>query len=225
MEQYVITAIHYDKKNKNKLILYINDEPGPSIHEDIWINYRLTQGTIINSDLLEEIEKSALQYDAYIAAIRYLGRKACTSKQLQNYLLRKEFSESDSVYAVERLTKEKILDDLQYAKQYAESKLRNNKKGRNFILQQLQAIGIKKELAQEAVATLDLDNENEAALYAAEKKWPHITGDHRKRQYKLQQFLLRRGFPAGMVYQIMKMDQFRINEQELFEEDGHMLDN
>lgn len=225
-EEWMILSVRLDKKERRLYHLFAeSEEPILSVHEDILIRYRLTKGQILTEVQIEEIRMEDERYRAYVLAIAYLGARPRTRKQIEQYLNRKLFEADNIQYALDRLEREHIVDDEQYARQFATSRLKNSLKGRRFIQQELQQRGVSKEAAAEATGSLDRDVELASAQKAAEKKWRSVKGEPIDRKRKLIGYLMRRGFPSDIVKEAIKwIDQN--GEDEAFEEDdGLLLDN
>ncbi|MDQ6419182.1 RecX family transcriptional regulator [Paenibacillus sp. LHD-117] len=226
VEVYRIDAVRRDKKEKRRYHLHAgSEEPFLSVHEDILIRYRLMKDGEVTRDMARHIQDEDHRYRAYVLAVAYLGAKPRTSKQIHQYLTRKELEDSHIDYAIERLESEKLVDDEQYARQFAEGRLRTGHKGRLMIRQELQQRGVSKQAASEALSALDRDSELAFATALAQKKAKSLTGEPAKRRSKLMGFLLRRGFPGDIVREAMRSVDLSSGDGWEEEDDGVLLDN
>ncbi|WP_419873162.1 regulatory protein RecX [Candidatus Pristimantibacillus sp. PTI5] len=225
-EEWMILSIRLDKKERKLYHLFAeSEEPLLSVHEDILIRFRLTKGQLLTEVQIEEIRMEDERYRAYVLAIAYLGARPRTRKQIEQYLNRKLFESDNIQYALDRLEKEHIVDDEQYARQFAAGRLKNSLKGRRFIQQELAQRGVSKEAAAEAISALDHKVELASAKKAAEKKWRSLKGDTFEKKRKLMGYLMRSGFPGDIVKEAIKSIDL-IGEDDAFEEDdGLLLDN
>lgn len=117
------------------------------------------------------------------------------------------------------------MDDEQYARQFATSRLKNRLKGRRFIQQELQQRGVSKEAAAEAIGSLDQKVELASAKKAAEKKWRSLKGEPFEKKRKLMGYLMRSGFPGDIVKDVIKSIDLDGEEDSFEEDDGLLLDN
>lgn len=203
--EWMILSVKRDRKEKNRYHLSDGgEEPVLSVHEDTLVRYRLMKGSVLSAELTEEIRNEDERYRAYAAAAAYLGAKPRTGKQIRQYLAGKEFEEEHIEYALSRLESERFVDDRQYARQFAQSRLRTGMKGRLMIQQELRQRGVSKSAASEAVTELDREDELEAAVKLAAKKSRSLKGDAAARRMKLTAFLLRRGFPADIAREAVR---------------------
>jgi regulatory protein len=222
----MILSVRQDKKERKLYHLFADsEEPLLSVHEDILIRFRLMKGQLITAEQKDEIRTEDEQYRAYVLAIAYLGAKPRTRKQIEQYLLRKLFEEANIQYALDRLEREHIVDDEEYARQFAAGRVRNSLKGRLWIRQELQQRGVSKEAALEATNALDRETELTAAISAAAKKWRSLKGETFERKRKLMGYLLRRGFPGDIVKEAIKSIDMNEEVDAFEEDDGLLLDN
>ncbi|WP_308639312.1 RecX family transcriptional regulator [Paenibacillus silvisoli] len=219
----VITGVEQDRKAKQRYHLFVNDsqEPYTNVHEDLLIKFRLLKGREIHADELKQIVEEDTRHRAYILGLTYLGARQRTEKEILRYLARKEIDAESAAKAIERLTREGLVNDNVYATMYAAERMRTQLKGRRLLQQELLQRGIAKDTAKQASQELNEQSETEIAIRAAGKKWPYIKGEPRERKQKLAVFLLRRGFPMNTVKAAVKA----VLESAADEDDGHMLDN
>ncbi|REK77859.1 RecX family transcriptional regulator [Paenibacillus paeoniae] len=227
-DEWIIGTVKRDRTEKRRYLVFPDtdtEEPLLSVHEDMLIRFQLLKGQMISKEQLEEIKNEDERYKAYALAIAYLGAKPRTRKAIGQYLSRKELQEENIEYALNRLESEQLVDDEQYARQFASSRMRSGLKGRLMIRQELQQRGVPKEVAAEALTELDRDSELNAAKRLAEKKSKAIKGDMKQRKTKLMAFLMRRGFPGDIVREAMRGIEWKDEDSEEQEDDGVLLDN
>ncbi|MFD0711346.1 RecX family transcriptional regulator [Paenibacillus sp. GCM10027626] len=219
-----ITKVEYDRKEKHRYRIYVNNEhiePLLSVHEDVMIKFRLLKGREIQREELRQIAEEDTVHRAYALSLAYLGARPRTNQEIARYLARKGIEEQAIKLAIRRLEQERLLDDTSYASRFAAERLRNQKKGRRLLEQELTMRGIAKETAREATAQLDEEEELEIAVQTACKKWPKVKGEQLERKRKLAAFLMRRGFPGNVVKRAIQA----AIENEVNDEERHMLDN
>lgn len=199
-----ITRLERQKRNKQRINVYINEEYAFALHEDVLIKYRLTKGAELNEadmrELLEAEERSrAEQY-----ALRYIGHRPRTMEELRGYLHGKGFPDEVAVEIVARFVERKYLDDRLYAKQWIEERMRLKPRGRHLLQQELHHKGIDKRLIAEALNELDRDEEYEACLICARKKNARRTFvSHAEMRSKTGAFLQRKGFPLDTINRVL----------------------
>ncbi|WP_258881311.1 RecX family transcriptional regulator [Paenibacillus sp. sptzw28] len=219
----LITAVRQDRKERQRYQLYVDEleEPFISVHEDLLIKFRLMKGRQIYPEELRQIGEEDSNHRAYVMSLAYLGARPRTQKEISRYLSRKGMDERAAEKAIERLMQEHLVDDVSYANRFAAERMRSQLKGRRLLRQELEQRGIAKTTAKEASEQLDSESEAEAAIRAANKKWPYLKGEHRDRKRKLAVFLLRRGFPDSIVKRAVN----EAGQEADDDEEWDMLDN
>lgn len=203
-EEAVITSVERQKRNNHRYNIFVNGTFAFSAHEDILIKHRLFKGEQIDSERMEQIVQDEELHDVYGYAIRYIGRSPRSAKEVRMKLKLKGYSPELIDTVLERLTHEKLIDDGLFARQWTEQRIFYQKKGRNWVKQELQQKGISSERIQEAIAELDENAEFENASKLALKKMASLSGEPYERKRKLAAFLLRRGYTNSTVNQVLK---------------------
>lgn len=201
-ELLVITKVERQKKSDHRYIIHFGAY-NMTVHEDVMIKYRLITGNSFTKADLEEIVVADERQRAYVEGLRYLERKPRTSMEMIRRLRQKEIGETIIAEVVQRLQQERFLDDPLYAKQWAEQRIMNQRKGKMWIRQELREKGIDKSLISEALENISTEQELESALQTGRKKWNLIRGDVNDKRRKTGAFLMRRGFPGDMVRQVI----------------------
>lgn len=201
-ELLVITKVERQKKSDHRYIIHFGAY-NMTVHEDVMIKYRLITGNSFTKADLEEIVVADERQRAYVEGLRYLERKPRTSMEMIRRLRQKEIGETIIAEVVQRLQQERFLDDPLYAKQWAEQRIMNQRKGKMWIRQELREKGIDKSLISEALENITTEQELESALQTGRKKWNLIRGDVNDKRRKTGAFLMRRGFPGDMVRQVI----------------------
>ena len=89
---------------------------------------------------------------AYVTGLTLLARRELAEAQLRARLIKRKFDPEDIDSAVARLRRERALDDWRTAIACARTEVRVRHHGRARILRQIEALGITRDLARQAVA-------------------------------------------------------------------------
>ncbi|WP_248548830.1 MULTISPECIES: regulatory protein RecX [Paenibacillus] len=197
-----ITKVERQKKSDHRYIIHFGAY-NMTVHEDVMIKYRMITGnSFMKADLVEIVVADERQR-AYVEGLRYLERKPRTAMEMTRRLRQKEIGETIIAEVVQRLQEERLLDDPLYAKQWAEQRIANQRKGKMWIRQELREKGIDKTLISEALENITPEQELESALETGRKKWNLIRGEASDKRRKTGAFLMRRGFSGDMVRQVI----------------------
>lgn len=221
-EELVITRVERLKKSNYRYIIHFGAY-NITVHEDVMIKYRMITGSSFEKADLEDIVAADERQRAYVEGLRYLERKPRTAQEMARRLREKEIGETVIAEVLVRLQEERLLDDPLYAKQWAEQRITNQRKGKMWIRQELREKGIDKSLITEALDQITPEQELESALQTGRKKWNMIRGDVNDKRRKTGAFLMRRGFSGEMVRQVIQTlrgeEDFAGDDEEFYDPD------
>ena len=89
---------------------------------------------------------------AYVTGLTLLARRELAETQLRARLIKRKFDPEDIDIAVARLRRERALDDRRTALACARTEVRVRHHGRARVLRQIEALGIARDVARQAVA-------------------------------------------------------------------------
>jgi regulatory protein len=143
---------------------------------------------------------------AYVAGLTMLARRELSAAQVRQRLARRGYAEVDIDEAVARLRRERALDDRRTALACARTEVRVKKHGRARVLRQVEALGIPRRLAREAVMEVfgEVDEQRllEQALDTRLRRGSIADAAAARR---MRRYLLVQGFdPAAIVSALRK---------------------
>ncbi len=138
---------------------------------------------------------------AFDLAVRYLGNREHSQKEIIEKLSRKEFSEEIINKTLKRLDELGLIDDRSFAVNYVGSRLRRKSCGHFKLKHELLQKGVEEEVVNAVLA--DFDNSS-LCLEAALKKLPFIKGDKQQKHRKLYAFLTNRGFDSHTIRETLE---------------------
>lgn len=141
--------------------------------------------------MTEDADKKALDL-----AIRYLGNREHSRKEIITKLQRKQFTGEVVEKTLNRLDELGLLDDRSFALNYIGSRSKKKPSGRYKLRYELRQKGVSDEVIDEVLSEYDSSSH---CLDAALKKLPFLKGDDRYRRRKLHAFLMNRGFDTETI--------------------------
>ena len=167
----------------------------------------LVLGGEIGPLVLERLHALADIEAAHRAALRAIARRAHARVDLRRRLLQKQHPAAAVDPALDRLSAAGLLNDAQFAVDYAAAKARRGR-GPARLVRDLQAQGVERRVAEEAVRT-SLAAEGvdpaEAVRALAEKRAKQLAGlPPVVRKRRLVAFLVRRGFDGGEIREVVE---------------------
>jgi regulatory protein len=132
-----------------------------------------------------------------------LAYRARATGELRTRLRQKGFSQPAIDAAIEKLQGWKYLDDEDFAKTWVEQQSTHRPRSRRVMAQDLRSKGIDKETIEETLASVEID-ELQDAIRASSRRWESwqsLPPDVRHR--RLSGFLARRGYGYDIVRQVI----------------------
>lgn len=163
----MITAIEAQKRNKDKVNLYLDGEFACSLTAESVVRARLKIGQELSEERLREILATSETELAFKKALDHISRAMKTEKQVKDYLCLKGFDALAAERAVEKLKEYKYADDLQFSALYVE--MNGRQKGARRIKAELLQKGIDETKAEQALLMLSEERSSESAAALADK--------------------------------------------------------
>ncbi|MBE6069148.1 MAG: recombination regulator RecX [Clostridium lundense] len=196
----MITKIEVQKRNKNRVNVYVNEDFLFACSAEIIYNYGLKSGEKIDIDKI----KTIIEEDNYIKckndALHSIERAYKTEKQVVQKLLAKGYEKSTIEKAILFLREYNFLDDSKFADMYVKEKLVSQ--GRNKIKYSLMQKGLDESLIKEKLQNIDKEKEGDSLERIGMLKYQQLIKreeDARKIYKKLGDYLMRRGYPWDEV--------------------------
>jgi regulatory protein len=145
----------------------------------------------------------AKQLSPYDQALRLLEFRARSTAELRRKLIQKGASAGDVDEVLAKLQDQKLLDDADFARQFARNRVAGVGASRRRIVQELRRKGVAGDIAAEAVDGLpEREGIDPSATVhrAAAKKWNALAAlDAFTRRRRVYAFLARRGFDPDEI--------------------------
>lgn len=184
-----ITKLEVQKKNKNRVNLYLNEEFYCGLALEAVVKYNLKVGQEIEEQKLEFLQTDSEKEIAQNKAISYISKYQKTEKELKDYLIKKGFDEEIVFEVIKKLKEYSFVDDDIYAKNFIKSK--SKRSGKRKLSFELKKRGIDENLINENIK--EYADDSETILPLCEKYLKNKPRDYKTKQ-KAYRFLSSRGF-------------------------------
>lgn len=195
-----ITDLVIQKNNKSRANLYLDGEFVCGVEMLTVMKLGLKIGNDISEQKWQEAVFDSEKSVAFGKAVDYLGRGMKTSKQIKDYLVKKDFAPAVVDYVVQKLKEYRYIDDNEYARLFVEQNSKN--KGERRLKQELQQRGISREAAE--LASEMTEEEALANASALAQKYMKNKGRDVKDMQRLQRYLLSRGYNFDTVNSVLR---------------------
>lgn len=192
----VITDIKKQKRSDMRYSVYLDGEYVFALSDlDLSMSGLRVGQALTDAEVSEYIE-SASEAKAYALALRFLGLRPRSEREMRNYLRRKDITPEDIESAVARLLQARLLDDLEFARSWIRTRQALSPRSRRMLQQELAAKGVSRDVVDEAVGELDEDAQLDTLVEVMQRK-------RRLPQYasaeKLLGYFARQGYPYDQL--------------------------
>lgn len=199
----VITKIESQKRNDDRVNIYVDDKFFMAIYKELVFTFNLKKGDNINEENLRKILKDEMFLKGKNKALNILSKASQSEKKIREKL-QDDFEEDVIDDVVDFLKKYNFINDNELASKIVNTNVNLNKYGKNKIKQNLYNKGIEKSAIDEAMSEIDQDAEFENALYLAEKRYARVKNEEPKKAYaKVANHLAYKGFSYDIIKSVL----------------------
>lgn len=212
-----ITAIEAQKKRSNRVNVYLDGEFAFGLERitAAWLRV----GQELDEKKIEELQAGDARERALQQALRFLSYRARSESEIRKNLRKHEIPEPVIEETLERLRRDGLANDDQFAQAWVENRSTFRPRSRRMMALELRQKGLDEESVSSALADVD----DEALAYeAAQKRANRLSGlEWSEFRTKLSGFLARRGFPYSVIAPVVTRiwNETHAEEQHFEEED------
>lgn len=196
---YIVTDIKKKSEKSRSSIVFINYEDAFALYNSEIAEIGLEIDDEISEETLEHIYKEILEPRCYKRALNIIIRKSVSTFEMKQKLSKDYYPEVISDAVIEKLIKERFLNDERFAESYISYYAQTKSMG--IIKRELAQKGIKEDLIErlmEDECVVDADHEYNLCMKMLSKKYDKSNGEYAYIQ-KAKQFLYRKGFSFDVI--------------------------
>jgi len=153
----------------------------------------------------EPVSPEEAEAIARAIVLRQLTMAARTRQQLRTTLLKREVTPDIAERVLDRMEAVGLVNDEAYATDYVAQRRASRGSGRRALAQELSRKGIAPELIEQSLADIESQDERALATDLVRRKWRRVAGlESRARRRRLASMLGRRGYPPGLVFEVIR---------------------
>ncbi|MBI4762530.1 MAG: RecX family transcriptional regulator [Chloroflexota bacterium] len=212
-----ITAIEAQKRRPNRVNIYLDGEFAFGLERitAAWLRV----GQELNEQKIAQLQAEDARERALQQALLFLSYRARSESEIRRNLRKHEIPEAVIEETLERLRRDGLANDKQFAQAWVENRNTFRPRSRRMLALELRQKGLDDEAAKSALAGVD----DEALAYeAAQKRASRLRGlEWSEFRTKLSGFLARRGFSYPVIASIVTRvwNETHVEEQHFEEED------
>ncbi|HHP7235253.1 MAG TPA: regulatory protein RecX [Desulfobacterales bacterium] len=192
-----ITDLIPCRRNRGRIAVHLDGEYAFSL--PLGDSAVLERGQFLTENQVRKYREADERHQAYQIALRYLGYRARTVHMVRQELIRRGYPRGTTAETIERLQKEGLLDDVDYARRYVRERLHLKPRSSNLLRQELYRKGIRGDAAEAVLESVD---DRRLARRIVDLRWPrwrYLSPERRKT--KLLGYLRNRGFSPDVCMQ------------------------
>jgi regulatory protein len=205
-----ITAITPQKRNPSRRNIFVDGVFAVGVSAETLIRFALRTGDEISADLLEQIERIEELVSAKAVALRYLGVRPRTEKEIRDKLRDKEFGDEEIQKALESLREARLVDDADFARMYIRDQMQRRPSGALALRRKLLLLGVDKDTVEAALRERPGGKDDHAQALKAARGFVRKARSLRpgepedKVRKRAAAFLARRGFSWDVIQSVCK---------------------
>ena len=184
-----ITKIEVQKKNKNRVNIYIDEEFFCGLSLETVLKYRIKENQDISPERLDYLKNQTEKEVAFERSIKHISKSQKTEKEVRKYLSKFGYEDDTIDSTIEKLKSYSFVDDYEYAKAYV--KYKSKSCGSKKIRYDLGLKGVEKNIIDKCLS--EFSTERESVLEVAKK---YLRGKFldKKSKEKVYRFLMGKGY-------------------------------
>jgi regulatory protein len=190
-----ITALRYQKRNKNRVNVYLDDQFafGLAAIEAV----RLRVGQALSDDDIARLRRQDDVERAHERALNFLSYRPRSEAEVRRNLRKKDVTDEAIEAVIERLTRVGMLDDREFARYWVENRLQFNPRGARALGHELREKGVPVSIIDDTLAGFDGEPAARKAAEAGARRLAHLEPTAFRR--RLGAYLARRGFSYAVI--------------------------
>ena len=202
-----ITQIETQKRDQDRVNIYLDGAFAFGLEREVVLKHHLHEGDDVTDKEIDEILLVEERTRAKEKALIFLNYRSRSVEELRHKLLEKGFSERTVQMVIDDFIRVGLLNDRQFALDFALSRMVQKPMGKRLLRQELLSKGIDEKII---LNTIDESyggrSEVDVARELIQKRMQKYRQDSENRlkvRKKLSDFLLRRGFGWDVIGEVM----------------------
>jgi len=198
----IITSVERNKKNKDRLSIYIDNQYSFSVSEADYLSLNLYELREITEDEIINIKENINFRSAKAAAIRYLSLKFRSEKEVAVKLENEGYDSETISKVVEELKAMGYINDSLYVQKYIFDRSKLKPRSKRMLKYELLSKGIAENIIDDALAEWQMDDYAVAENLVKRKFGKYDLYDD-KTIKKIYSFLHHRGFNYEIISRVI----------------------
>jgi len=204
----LVTKVIPQIRDTAKYNIYIDGEYIFALLAQDMEYFGIKEGKEVSEETVTFIQRSLIYVQAQDVALRFIGYKMRTEKEVRQKLDESGFAEEIVEEVINFLLKYKYTDDREYARRYIKERLRLSPRSAYALRMELLQRGVSDKICQEVLSQTEFSEIEDAVKWLEKKSRGQWPPDEKKKK-QLYGFLQRKGYTYGVI-----KDAFREMDQQ-----------
>lgn len=192
----VVTDIRQQSRRTDRYSIYLDKRYAFSLSDLELSSSGLRRGRELSDEDVEYWRRQSGEGKAYDAALKYLGYRARSVREINDHLRRKGYEAEVIEGIIGRLVENRFLDDALFAEQWVKERQSLRPRSRRALEQELMQKGVSREIIQDALTSIGEEGHEQMLndLIAKKRRQVRYQDDE-----KLMAYLARQGFGYDQI--------------------------
>lgn len=200
-----ITAIK-PQKNKKGVNIYLDGKFAFRIDLEGFVKSRLKIEQKISDKRIKEIISEAKFQEVYSKLLNFVTMRPRSESEIKSWMVKKKVNEILKDKLIKKIKKLGLADDGKFARWWIEQRLAFKNKSLFDLKNELRAKGIKKEVVEDILAEVNIDELSSAKKLVEKNMYKWSRFPERIAKQKINGFLSRKGFSWETIRKVIKVD-------------------
>ena len=199
----VITRLTQGKKRADRANVYLDEQLAFAVSFDVLLKWGLKKGLELSEEQVTEILGEDQISRAFDKAVNFLSYRPRSKKEVKDKLTSLDFAGFVVEHTLNKLENLELINDNEFAALWIQNRLTLKPKGKKALGLELKSKGISQTVIDTVLGTISTQEELEQAKsLVAKRRFESLSTE--KREEKIKNFLLRRGYGWDIVKQVLK---------------------
>jgi len=199
----IITAVK-PQRNGKRVNIYLDGKFGFGLDLANYVKLGLKVEQELKESEVEDIVNKGEFQKTWDKLLRFVSVRPRSEKEIRDYFKRKKVHESLHKKLFNRLKRLELVDDMAFSKWWIEQRTTFKPRGKRVIGYELRGKGVKKEVVEEALSQVTIDEEKVARSLLSKKEYRWKSLPSREARLKKSQFLARKGFSWEIIEKVTR---------------------
>ena len=149
--------VRYEKKSNGNYLVYFDNNQNIKLNEEVILKYKLLYKNESDEFLYNNILQDNNNYDIYNKCVKYIGVRLRSINEITEYMKNKNVSSELIIETIDRLLKNKLLDDEIFTKAFINDKLNFTTMGPYKIEMELKKHNIDNNIISKYINSIDYE--------------------------------------------------------------------